>query len=115
MTTSPGAHECRVRELPPATGLDVGNVGLVPLPVIESFQGAAGVQLGQLGVEVGAGRADLTLGLGLQVGHNQVEMLIARATITCLPGTRRLRPVTRLAQRLIWSLSDFTKERAIGE
>jgi putative transposase len=35
--------------------------------------------------------AELTLGLGLQVGHNQVEMLMARATIKGLPGTRRPR------------------------
>lgn len=35
--------------------------------------------------------AELTLGLGLQVGHNQVEMLMARATIKGLPGTRRRR------------------------
>ncbi|QNJ92556.1 IS3 family transposase [Mycolicibacterium fluoranthenivorans] len=36
--------------------------------------------------------AELTLGLGLQVGHNQVEMLMARSTIKGLPGTRRPRP-----------------------
>lgn len=36
--------------------------------------------------------AELTLGLGLQVGHNQVEMPMARATIKGLPGTRRPRP-----------------------
>ena len=35
--------------------------------------------------------AELTLGLGLRVGHNQVEMLMARATIKGLPGTRRPR------------------------
>ncbi|PRC42181.1 hypothetical protein C6A85_000000111835 [Mycobacterium sp. ITM-2017-0098] len=36
--------------------------------------------------------AELTLGLGLQVGHNQVELLMARAAIKGLPGTRRPRP-----------------------
>jgi putative transposase len=36
--------------------------------------------------------AELTLGLGLQVGHNQVEVLMARAAIKGLPGTRRPRP-----------------------
>ena len=33
--------------------------------------------------------AELTLGLGLQVGHNQVELLRARAGIKGLPGNRR--------------------------
>ena len=33
--------------------------------------------------------AELTLGLGLAVGHNQVEMLMARAAIKGLPGNRR--------------------------
>ncbi len=36
--------------------------------------------------------AELTLGLGLQVGHNQVELLMARAGIKGLPGNRRPRP-----------------------
>ncbi|MCA2276739.1 IS3 family transposase, partial [Mycobacterium intracellulare] len=35
--------------------------------------------------------AELTLGLGLAVGHNQVEMLMARAVIKGLPGNRRPR------------------------
>jgi putative transposase len=54
--------------------------------------------------------AELTLGLGLQVGHNQVEMLMARATIKGLPGTRRPRPrhetptATDLVERM------FTRE-----
>ena len=36
--------------------------------------------------------AELTLGMGLAVGHNQVEMLMARAALKGLPGTRRARP-----------------------
>jgi putative transposase len=36
--------------------------------------------------------AELTLGLGLQVGHNPVEALMARAVIKGLPGNRRPRP-----------------------
>lgn len=36
--------------------------------------------------------AELTLGLGIRVGHNQVEMLMARAAVKGLPGTRRARP-----------------------
>ena len=35
--------------------------------------------------------AEPTLGLGLQVGHNQVELLMARADIKGLPGNRRPR------------------------
>ena len=35
--------------------------------------------------------AELTLGLGLAVGHNQVELLMARAGIKGLPGNRRPR------------------------
>ena len=35
--------------------------------------------------------AELTLGLGIQVGHNQVEMLMARAAIKALPGNPRPR------------------------
>lgn len=51
--------------------------------------------------------AELTLGLGLQVGHNQVEMLMARATIKGMAGTRRPRPrhetptATDLAERML--------------
>lgn len=44
--------------------------------------------------------AELTL--GLQVGHNQVEMLMVRASIKGLPGTRRPRLVTRRRRRRIW-------------
>ena len=36
--------------------------------------------------------AELTIGLGLSVGHNQVELLMTRAEIKGLPGTRRPRP-----------------------
>ena len=36
--------------------------------------------------------AELTLGLGLRVGHGQVEMLMNRAAIKGLPGTRRPKP-----------------------
>lgn len=70
--------------------------------------------------------AELTLGLGLQVGHNQVEMLMARATIKGLPGTRRPRPrprhetptatdlvermFTRDAPNRLW-VSDITEHR----
>ena len=39
--------------------------------------------------------AELTLGLGLAVGHGQVEMLMARAAIKELPGTRRPRAPAR--------------------
>ena len=55
--------------------------------------------------------AELTLGLGLQIGHNQVEMLMARATIKGLPGDRRPRPrhetptATDLVERM------FTREQ----
>ena len=54
--------------------------------------------------------AELTLGLGLQVGHNQIELLMARAGIKGLPGTRRRRPrhetptATDLVERM------FTRE-----
>ena len=54
--------------------------------------------------------AELTLGLGLQVGHNQVELLMARASLKGLPGTRRPRPrhetptATDLVERM------FTRE-----
>jgi transposase InsO family protein len=54
--------------------------------------------------------AELTLGLGLQVDHNQVELLMARAGIKGLPGTRHPRPrhetptVTDLVERM------FTRE-----
>lgn len=36
--------------------------------------------------------AELTLGLGIRVGHNQVEMLMARAAVKGLPGNPRARP-----------------------
>jgi putative transposase len=36
--------------------------------------------------------AELTLGLGVSVGHNQIELLMARAAIKGLPGTRCSRP-----------------------
>ncbi|MFI6772217.1 IS3 family transposase [Nocardia sp. NPDC050412] len=36
--------------------------------------------------------AELTLGLGLTVGHGQIEMLMARAGLKGLPGNRRPRP-----------------------
>lgn len=55
-------------------------------------------------------QAELTLGLGLQVGHNQVELLMARAAIKGLPGNRRPRPrhetstATDLVERM------FTRE-----
>ena len=54
--------------------------------------------------------AELTLGLGLQVGRNQVELLMARAGLKGLPGTRRPRPrhetptATDLVERM------FTRE-----
>jgi putative transposase len=37
-------------------------------------------------------RAELTLGLGITVGHGSVEMLMRRAAIKGLPGSRRSRP-----------------------
>ncbi len=36
--------------------------------------------------------AELTLGLGIDVGYNQVELLMARAGIKGLPGVKRARP-----------------------
>ncbi len=36
--------------------------------------------------------AELTLGLGIGVGYNQVELLMARAGIKGLPGVKRARP-----------------------
>ncbi len=36
--------------------------------------------------------AELTLGLGLTVGHGQIELLMARAGLKGLPGNRRPRP-----------------------
>ena len=68
--------------------------------------------------------AELTLGLGLQVGHNQVEMLMARAAIKGLPGNRRPRPrhetptasdlvermFTREAPNRLW-VTDITEHR----
>ena len=39
--------------------------------------------------------AELTLGLGLQVGHGKVELLMARAAIKGLPGTRRSQTAPR--------------------
>jgi len=68
--------------------------------------------------------AELTLGLGLQVGHNQVELLTARAAIKGLPGNRRPRPrhetptaadlvermFTREAPNRLW-VTDITEHR----
>ena len=68
--------------------------------------------------------AELTLGLGLQVGHNQVEMLMARAAIKGLPGNRRPRSrhetptagdlvermFTREAPNRLW-VTDITEHR----
>jgi putative transposase len=68
--------------------------------------------------------AELTLGLGLQVGHGQVELLMARAAIKGLPGTRRPRPrhdtptavdlvermFTREAPNRLW-VTDITEHR----
>jgi putative transposase len=68
--------------------------------------------------------AELTLGLGLQVGHNQIELLMARADIQALPGTRRRRPrhetptatdlvermFTREAPNRLW-VTDITEHR----
>ena len=54
--------------------------------------------------------AELTLGLGLEVDHNQIELLMARADIKDLPGTRRRQPrhetptATDLVERM------FTRE-----
>ncbi len=36
--------------------------------------------------------AELTLGLGIRVGYNQIELLMARAAIKGLPGVKRPRP-----------------------
>ena len=36
--------------------------------------------------------ADLTLGMGVSVGHNAIEMLMARAGLKGLPGRKRRRP-----------------------
>jgi putative transposase len=67
---------------------------------------------------------ELTLGLGLAVGHNQIEMLMARAAIKGLPGNRRPRPrhetptatdlvermFTREAPNRLW-VTDITEHR----
>lgn len=67
---------------------------------------------------------ELTLGLGLQVGHHQVELLMARAAIKGLPGNRRSRPrhetptatdlvermFTREAPNRLW-VTDITEHR----
>src|SRR3954453_1879905 len=39
--------------------------------------------------------ADLTLGLGIQVGHNAVELLMRRAGLKGVPGNRAPTPPTR--------------------
>jgi putative transposase len=68
--------------------------------------------------------AELTLGLVLQVGHNQVELLMARGGIKGLPGNRRSRPrhetptatdlvermFTREAPNRLW-VTDITEHR----
>ncbi len=68
--------------------------------------------------------AELTLGLGLAVGRNQVEMLMARAAIEGLTGNRRARPrhetptaadlvermFTREAPNRLW-VNDMTEHR----
>lgn len=68
--------------------------------------------------------AELALGLGLAVGHGQVEMLMARAAIKGLPGARRPRPrhetptavdlvermFTRQALNRLW-VNDITEHR----
>jgi putative transposase len=68
--------------------------------------------------------AELTLGLGLSVGHNQVELLMARAAIKGLPGNRRPRcrhetptatdlvgrMFTREAPNRLW-VTDITEHR----
>jgi putative transposase len=68
--------------------------------------------------------AELTLALGLVVGHGQVEMSMARAAIKGLPGTRRPRPrhetptavdlvermFTREAPNRLWVI-DITEHR----
>lgn len=68
--------------------------------------------------------AELTLGLVLAVGHNQVELLMARAAIKGLPGTQRPRPrhqtptatdlvermFTREAPNRLW-VTDITEHR----
>jgi len=38
--------------------------------------------------------AELTMGYGVAVGHNAVEMLMSRAQIAGLPGNRRRKPKT---------------------
>jgi putative transposase len=58
--------------------------------------------------------AELTVGLGPGAGHNQVEMLIARAVIKGVPGNRRPRSrhetptATDLVERM------FARERQTG-
>ncbi|MDH6246469.1 DDE-type integrase/transposase/recombinase [Mycobacterium sp. OTB74] len=55
--------------------------------------------------------AELTLGLGLVVGHNQVELLMAHAAIKGLPGNRRprVRHETPTAADLVERM--FTREQ----
>jgi len=88
----------------------------------EQIRAVHSASRGTYGVRrVHAGR---TLGLGLQVGHNQVELLMARAAIKGLPGTRRPRPrhetptaadlvermFTREAPNRLW-VTDITEHR----
>ncbi len=47
--------------------------------------------------------AEPTLGLGISVGHGQVELLMARAGIKGLLGNRRLKPKHQTRPREIWS------------
>ena len=46
--------------------------------------------------------AELTLGLGITVGHGAVETLMRRAGIKGLPGSRRPRPAIRPRRQEIW-------------
>ena len=46
--------------------------------------------------------AELTLGLGIAVGHGAVEMLMRRAGIKGLPGNRRPAPTIRPPPRVTW-------------
>ena len=53
--------------------------------------------------------AELTLGRGVQVGHNAVEMLMARANVYGLPGRKHRKKVPRMATAVDLVDRDFAR------
>lgn len=53
--------------------------------------------------------AELTLGRGIQVGHNAVEMLMARANVSGLPGRRNRKKVPRIITAVDLVDRDFSR------